>query len=556
MTAVVYKNTKYCKGLVVVVAHDDNGILFGKIVLILLHHSRVYLILEKCESVLLIDVGVYWLTVQGEYMLLPRLDGERLQHLVETLLIVVGIEDVEDLRYIKEDDEEDILTPCQCRKLLDAFQRRDSTTQPHPSSAKLPTSTPPASPAPSFPPSAVFSSQWVRDFQIPWEKIEQRAAHSDRLQMIRVIVDAVRLHCMNPTRAQCAEIAKAVVAQYPKSFGDVTDEGDVLGCGYTSLLNQIKTRVEHHPPQRNTFNQLDSYGCVHWQPQDLPEGETPDSLEVKRQMPITLYTNEGPRRVDMSRVDELKKMTYWKQRELINSSPPPQVSTIGEEWPFLFEKRWLCSRFENLTGIDVLSRLTEAFLSKGRRVINFFLQQRLKWKGSIQSLLTEMENNPRTLEDTDLMATSAILLLMAFFKEPTESLFILADVSIGQESIPNTPRLIMLGRSLMASGRWMVSIEGKVAINLGDGGFVAAFTALFAAYYVLNIEYQEDAACTLEVVQRFLVRINPEEGKKCTARQGVSKKTGRVVQKKATPINPHVNNFIRLLLDFEWKTLN
>lgn len=49
------------------VAHDD-GILFGKIVLILLHQSKVYLMLEKYESVLLIDVGVHSLTVQGEYM--------------------------------------------------------------------------------------------------------------------------------------------------------------------------------------------------------------------------------------------------------------------------------------------------------------------------------------------------------------------------------------------------------------------------------------------------------------------------------------------------------
>ncbi|KAG5280233.1 hypothetical protein AALO_G00086590 [Alosa alosa] len=71
------------------------------------------------------------------------------------------------------------------------------------------------------------------------------------------------------------------------------------------------------------------------------------------------------------------------------------------------------------------------------------------------------------------------------------------------------------------------------------------------------MEYQESAACTLELVQRFLVRINPEDGKKCTARQGVSKKTGRIVQKKAPPINSHVNNFfICSLLDLKWQTSN
>lgn len=63
--------------------------------------------------------------------------------------------------------------------------------------------------------------------------------------MIRIIVDAIRIHCPNPTRAECSQIAKDIVAQYPKTFGDVTDEGELLGCGYTSLLNQIKTSVEH-----------------------------------------------------------------------------------------------------------------------------------------------------------------------------------------------------------------------------------------------------------------------------------------------------------------------
>lgn len=275
-----------------------------------------------------------------------------------------------------------------------------------------------------------------------------RAAQSDRLKMIRVTVDEIRCHCINPSRSQCAEIARDVVTQYPKTFGDVTDEGDVLGCGYTSLLNQIKTRVEHlnwhntlsrvrqskiKAPEstfpRNSFNLLDSYGCVNWQPKDLPEGETPDSLEVKRQMLITLFTTEGPRKVDASRVDELMAITYLKQRDLINSSPPPQVSTIRDEWPFLFEKRWLCSHFETLTGVDLVSRLSEAFQSKGRRIVNFFVQQRLKWKGGVLSLLKELEDDHRTFEDPNLVAIAAVLLLMAFFKEPTESLFILADIS-------------------------------------------------------------------------------------------------------------------------------
>ena len=72
----------------------------------------------------------------------------------------------------------------------------------------------------------------------------QLAKQSDRLQMIRVVVDAIRVHCQNPLKTQCEEIAKSIVAQYPRTFGDEED-GVVMGNGYEGLLRQIKTRVSH-----------------------------------------------------------------------------------------------------------------------------------------------------------------------------------------------------------------------------------------------------------------------------------------------------------------------
>ncbi|KAM8773053.1 uncharacterized protein AB9X84_013684 isoform 1-T1 [Acanthopagrus schlegelii] len=252
---------------------------------------------------------------------LTRLDEDRLTLMVERLLLLVGIEEVADLSYVKEDDIQDLLTPLQSRKLIDAFQRRVSALEPQPS-VLSPSPSPPSPPSP-VPHPALCPPNWITTFQVPWEKMaptlrqaismEQRAAQSDRLQLIRVIVDAIRMHFPNPTRAECTQIAKNVVAQYPKTFADVTDEGDLLGSGYTSLLNQIKTRVEHvnrnntlsrirrpkrtnkndgdasQPQPKSTCNQVDSYGYINWQPHNLPEGETVDSLEVKRQMLATLW---------------------------------------------------------------------------------------------------------------------------------------------------------------------------------------------------------------------------------------------------------------------------
>ncbi|KAM9529737.1 uncharacterized protein ACWYII_041777 isoform 2-T2 [Salvelinus alpinus] len=111
----------------------------------------------------------------------------------------------------------------------------------------------------------------------------------------------------------------------------------------------------------------------------------------------------------------------------------------------------------------------------------------------------------------------------------------------------------MLGNTLLGSSKWMVSIEGRVVCVLdSESNFAAALSVIFSIFYVFNIEYQEPASATLELIQRFLVRINPE-GTKCTAKAGVTRKTGKVVQRKPLPIDPHVTHFLADLNEFEWK---
>ncbi|KAG5274701.1 hypothetical protein AALO_G00139220 [Alosa alosa] len=96
--------------------------------------------------------------------------------------------------------------------------------------------------------------------------------------------------------------------------------------------------------------------------------------------------------------------------------------------------------------------------------------------------------------------------------------------------LPITPRLIMLGNTLLTSTKWMVSMEGKVAFVLDEH---LSFT---------------DAL--------FFVRINPEDGTKCTTKTGVSRKTGQLVKRKALPINNRVASFVSRLTQFEWQHSN
>ncbi|KAK0149544.1 hypothetical protein N1851_009715 [Merluccius polli] len=86
----------------------------------------------------------------------------------------------------------------------------------------------------------------------------------------------------------------------------------------------------------------------------------------------------------------------------------------------------------------------------------------------------------------------------------------------------------------------MLSIEGRVVIPPAAHlvNFTTALAALFACFYVFNLEYQVEASTTLEFVQR----INPDSTK-CSAKEQMSQKTGRVVKRKTSYMNPHGSNW-------------
>ncbi|KAJ8369331.1 hypothetical protein SKAU_G00093590 [Synaphobranchus kaupii] len=165
--------------------------------------------------------------------------------------------------------------------------------------------------------------------------------------------------------------------------------------------------------------------------------------------------------------------------------------------------------------------------------------------------------------DECAMAPHVIQLLMAYFKEKSDALFIQADVSATPADIertfplPDSPRLIVLGDMLMTTQKWMLSIEGQVVCEAqsSTATFVSGIAAVFASFYNFNLQYQEEAECTLKFIQRSFLGINPERGSKARHRKVISKKSGRMVQKKPETMNPHVCSLLRKLVDFEWNAV-
>ncbi|XP_034728101.1 uncharacterized protein LOC117944981 [Etheostoma cragini] len=451
---------------------------------------------------------------------LPELQHETRMTLVAHLKDVTGVRSRSDLGFVGTKDISPFLTPIQSRKLIHAF-KNDGQVVSSPSDSHLEHS---VSPPVNLLPEALSlqanqisllpshcqplssnqnTSSWISSFEVPWDKMPARllqamergdlAQPEDRRTMIRAVVEAIQVHCRNPNKAACAEVAKAIVSKYPGSLADKTGEGEQLGCGYYSLLRQLKTTVEHvnrdnvshrlrQPRKRSSDDssgddvtskrgrtEADTYGCTKWQPTVLAEGETSESLEVKRKTLVTIFKSAGPTAVDKTDVKEYMEITYIYQRHMINTWPPPSLCEIKEQWPLLFTKRGLCSHFQTLTNIDDDMRLREAFVTKGKRILTFFQTQRLKWNKDVLGVLREMESPEM---NNHQIAIAANLLLMKFFQEQDDQIFILTD------------------------------------------------------------------------------------GTKCTAKVGTSRKTGRVVQRKVTSISSRVTTFLQRLTEFEWKTSN
>ncbi|KAF6719138.1 hypothetical protein FQA47_013127, partial [Oryzias melastigma] len=262
------------------------------------------------------------------------------------------------------------------------------------------------------------------------------------------------------------------------TFADFTDKGEKLGSGHYSLLRSIKCRVEH-VNRDNVAHRLRQPKRIRIEGDCISDSPEPSHKEVR----------------------------CLSDRQLINSCPSLLIAEIQEQWPFLFTLYGMSSHFKQLTGIDIGERLNQALITKGRRILNYFSSQKLKWNVEIRNYILQIEGEGDL--SNNKVAIAAVVLMMKHYNEKEDSLFLLADetstkMSIEAErNLPITPRLIILGRSLMTATSWMVSAEGRIIFELDkENAFADALSVFFASFYVLNLEYQEAACTTLERIQR------------------------------------------------------
>nr|XP_021329541.1 uncharacterized protein LOC110439135 [Danio rerio] len=518
---------------------------------------------------------------------LPSNDDNITQLLIDRILDS-GLESKDDLKFVQQEDISDILPTIKLRKLLSTFKMETETvtldlsimqhtpssagsSSPIPCSSNMFTDGESSSLEDSRPSTSHATKSWPDTFQVPWQLMPgeiqtaissgRRPSPQARRQMVRVLADEMRKYEPTPTRAQCLTICKGIVHKYPQSFADQLHDGRIVGEGYSSLLIQIKTRIDNvsrttsfrqhrSSSSSNKRGPTDTYGCTRFQP-GLPLEETDASVENKRQKLENIYLREGAKGIEKAEVNQLMETTYCLQRTQINSVPAPSVAEIMEKWPYLFFQKGLLTHFELLTDINVLRAFELSMQECGKTILEFF-----KSKPTNSEVKSVLSNDAVT--DSSYLV---VLLLMAHFVEKKEGLILHENMSATPAdlekmgNLPVTPRLILLGPDDTPGQwikQWMISMEGRVICEGVQPHFLSGLATVFSLYYIFNLQYQEETACTLEFLQRRFAGINPEKGTKAARGNVTSKKSGKTVQKKTMTVNAKVSNLLKKLMDFEW----
>ncbi|KAK2880732.1 hypothetical protein Q8A67_018000 [Cirrhinus molitorella] len=288
----------------------------------------------------------------------------------------------------------------------------------------------------------------------------KRPAPDKRRQMIRILVDEIRKHEANPTRSECLIICRNIIKQYPSSFADMTPGGVIIGGGFTSLLSQVKTRIENIN-RSGTLRRIrtsrisgqlqkpsDSYGCTQFNP-EMPSDETTEMLEQKRQRLETIYREEGIESGEKTEVLNLMKSTFCLQRKQINQTPAPSIEELRNQWPYLFTKRGIFCHFESLTDINVLHALELSIKESGKGIAKYLMTK--SKKKDVQPVIYQGEDEELNL----------IQLLMTYFNERIEGLILTADQYATAADVecslvlPASPRLILLDTHQLIEGQQM-----------------------------------------------------------------------------------------------------
>lgn len=245
---------------------------------------------------------------------LPGVHEDVIKRLVERLT-EIGVINFEDIKFVEVNNLSDILPPIQVKKLLKYFadKTESNATENINSSASTSMTQLETPDIPNYLDHSSFTlpsnDDWMKNFKIPWDLFPKEAMKACKekalmqkrykSEVVRIIVSELLKIVPSPGRSHFKPISKIIVDKYPATFQDRYDDIVVAG-GYTSLMKKIEDACDNRKRRsdiiENSFapdncdrikkrkTSKKSYGCLNWQPTDLPSGETRETQKKKERI--------------------------------------------------------------------------------------------------------------------------------------------------------------------------------------------------------------------------------------------------------------------------------
>ncbi|XP_022227248.2 uncharacterized protein LOC111077329 [Drosophila obscura] len=405
----------------------------------------------------------------------------------------------------------------------------------------------------SVTPSNPKTSALFKEFSIPWNKVP-----NDIMKLLRgknslgkrlntfgnILVEALRERSVHIPIRVFRQVAQQAAEKYPDSLMEKDREGQLLATTPQSLISKMINRNNalNRPQKRasgssNSGNfeihitskkRKSSVGAATAANGDAKALAASRDLEEKKELLISSY--RGSTTVEPATITEYMKECFPLQRAFFNNSEKiPDITSIKDNWPYIFNKELLYQHFELLMSID--PRVLEKRLtSEKERIFRFFKTSKNK---KISALEESNANLLRGLayhfnEDPDYI-----------FKQldkgpyPKDVLQQMNPTNAPWVALVNTPMTTADGVEVQSEA--MVYIEGQIMAQFtaNDGDLPDIIAQLICYYYTFNMMYPKEANQTLEFMVIYFLQHAPEQARNSKKAITANSKFNQLIAKLA-----------------------
>ncbi|CAH0559188.1 unnamed protein product [Brassicogethes aeneus] len=295
------------------------------------------------------------------------------------------------------------------------------------------------------------------------------------------------------------QMANKIVTKYPATFRETDIDGVVIGDGTYFLIRKLIDRNNYlnrphkrgwenspTPPKYRKKKMNSVAGCSNWEESASPSED--QSLQEKL---------KNIKESDEKYYDLLED-TYSDQRIFLNNvESPPTVQDIKKNWPVLLTNSGVKWHFQKVTGVD-LNTLKFSMEEKAEKIIKYGIKKKL--------CDSQYDENKDTEE--------CLKFYGKYFKEDlSKSILVRQDEKRNPGDLPQLiPAPCILETYKEGVISYKVFLEREEIFE--DTSFIESFLFCFGLYFVMNLMFPKEAAATLEMIQRFHLKIHPDSGTK------------------------------------------